>query len=372
MNRNKTSLSTIQLLSELIKIPSDSHNQAQVLRALKFVEKYIKENLNTKKIPLDFQYLNNPKCHNLIVKPKKVQHPKLTLYSHIDVVKANSINQYTPTISQGKIYGRGAGDMKCGTAIEIQSFITALQANPDASLALMIVGDEEIGGTNGIKFLLSEHQYRTDCVYMPDSGSGLDTIITDQKGIFFIQVTTKGKSAHGSRSHEGKNAILLAYEIIQDLYSFFEKSDPKKYRSTISLSQINGGRSFNSVPDKCEFTIDIRFTDIKDVNKVMQYLDKKKDTSFETLLFDKNFYVDKNNPALQLYQKISEKVLKSKVAFKFEHGGSDGRFFQNYNIPCIIMGIKKANTHGENEWADVKEIQQGEVILNQFIEEYLQ
>lgn len=366
MNR----LTTKELLIELIKIPSESTNPLQVKRALDFIVKYLKSQILDHS-NLEFNLYKSNEVYNLLVIPKNIKKPKLTLYSHIDVVKANNLEQFSPIITEDKIYGRGAGDMKSGTAIEISCFINQINQDPHSSLALMIVGDEEIGGMNGIRYLLAEKEYRTDCVYMPDSGSGLDTIITDQKGILFLKVNSKGIASHGSRPHEGKNAILMAYQTIQQLYDMFEPSDPTKYRSTINISQIIAGKSFNSVPDHCEFTIDIRFTEISKVNQVLQFLENSNDVTFETILFDKNFHIDKENLYLQKYQAIASKTLESKVEFKFEHGGSDGRFFQNYNIPCIINGIKKGNSHAENEWVDTEELQLAESILNDFIQEIL-
>ena len=362
-------LNTKELLIELIKIPSESNNSKQVKRAINFISEYIKDNVISEN--LEFLNLDCKDCHNIIIKPKNVSKPKLTLYSHIDVVKADNLEQYNPIVTDDKIYGRGSGDMKCGTAIEVHTFIDQINNDPNSSIALMIVGDEEIGGINGVRYLLSEKEYRTDCVYMPDSGSGLDTIITDQKGILFLKITAKGVSSHGSRPHEGKNAILKAFEVINQLYSFFEKSDPQKYRSTVNVSQIIAGKSLNSVPDNCEFTVDIRFTEINKVNEILQFLENENDVIFETAIFDKNFHIDKNNKFLQLYQKLAQNTLESKVEFKFEHGGSDGRFFQNYQIPCIISGIKKGNTHGENVWVDLEELAQAESILKEFTQEVL-
>ena len=364
-------LKTQELLVELIKIPSESSNSKQVKRAINFIIDYLRENIPNH-LNLDFLELDCKNCHNLIVKPKNISKPKLTLYSHIDVVKANNLDQYSPIIKADKIYGRGAGDMKSGTAIEIQTFIDQINTNPDSSLALMIVGDEEIGGMNGIRYLLAEKEYRTDCVFMPDSGSGLNTIITDQKGILLLKVIIKGTSSHGSRPHEGKNAILKAFEVINKLYTFFEESDPTKYRSTINISQIIAGKSINTVPDNCEFIVDIRFSEISKVNQIMQFLDSSKDVKFETMIFDKNFKIEKQNLYLQKYQKIAKNTLESNVEFKFEHGGSDGRFFQNYQIPCIITGIKKGNTHGENEWVDTEELALAESILKDFITQTLE
>lgn len=363
-----TRMKTQDLLIELIKIPSTSKNQAQVLRALKFIESYIKENTTQN---LTYSYYTKNDCHNLIIKPEEINKPKLTLYSHIDVVDPCSREQFSPIVTDEKIYGRGAGDMKCGTAIEIHAFLDTINKQPNASIALMIVGDEEIGGTNGTKFLLSEHQYKTDCVYMPDSGSGLDTIITDQKGILFLEITVLGLSGHGSRPHEGENAILKAMNLINEMYSYFEESDPKKYRSTINVSKIEGGKANNQVPDICQFTLDIRFTDLKLVNQILNTLEKKPGVEFQTILFDKNFHIDKSEEVLKIYHKVSEEILESKVDFRFEHGGSDGRYFQNYNIPCIMTGIKKAHSHGPNEWVDTKELQLAEIILKKFIEVYI-
>ena len=364
-------LKTQELLVELIKIPSESANPKQVKRAINFIIEYLKENIQDHS-NLEFLEFDCKECHNLVVRPKGISKSKLTLYSHIDVVKADNIEQYTPIIKDDKIYGRGSGDMKCGTAIEIQTFIDQININPNSSLALMIVGDEEIGGMNGIRYLLAEKEYRTDCVYMPDSGSGLDTIITDQKGILFLKVTAKGVASHGSRPHEGKNAILKAFEVINKLYTFFEESDPTKYRSTINISQIISGKSFNSVPDSCEFTIDIRFTEISKINQILKFLESSNDLNFETLIFDKNFHIEKENTYLKQYQKIAKTTLESDVQFKFEHGGSDGRFFQNYQIPCVITGIKKGNTHGENEWVDTEELALAESILKDFITQTLE
>lgn len=207
--------------------------------------------------------------------------------SHIDVVQAGhgwTRDPFVPTIADGKVYGRGACDMKGGLAASIVAAEAFADLFPDFFGAIEISGtaDEESGGYGGVAWLAERGHFspeRVDHVVIPEP-LNKNRICLGHRGVWWAELVTKGRIAHGSMPFLGSCAVrhmgAVVAEIEQDLVPALARRRtempvvPEGARqSTINLNSIHGGEPEQSedytgfpascVPDRCSLVIDRRY-----------------------------------------------------------------------------------------------------------------
>lgn len=185
--------------------------------------------------------------------------PTLLLNSHIDTVKPAAGWQKDPFLPEetedDRFYGLGSNDAGASVVSLYEAFtILSAKAQP-YNLIFLASCEEEVSGKNGIESVLPElPPIRFAVVGEP---TGMRPAIAE-KGLMVLDCVATGKAGHAARN-EGVNAIYKAIEDINwfSTYQFPEKSDllgPVKMTVTI----IKAGTQHNVVPDRCEFTVDIR------------------------------------------------------------------------------------------------------------------
>lgn len=185
--------------------------------------------------------------------------PTLLLNSHIDTVKPAAGWQKDPFLPEetenDRLYGLGSNDAGASVVSLYEAFtILSAKAQP-YNLIFLASCEEEVSGKNGIESVLPElPPIRFAIVGEP---TGMRPAIAE-KGLMVLDCVATGKAGHAARN-EGVNAIYKAIEDINwfSTYQFPEKSDllgPVKMTVTI----IKAGTQHNVVPDRCEFTVDIR------------------------------------------------------------------------------------------------------------------
>lgn len=184
--------------------------------------------------------------------------PRLVLNGHIDVVPEGdpdgwSVPPFEAVVRQGRIYGRGACDMKGGVA----AAMIAAKALKDSGvklrgdLVLQFAMGEETGEA-GTKSLLEEG-------FGGDWGIVLEPsdlkIMTAEKGLAWYHFTVEGKPTHGSRPHQGINAIDKAAKLISALQEYHEeigeRTHPLCGKDVCSVTMIRAGTKENIIPESC-------------------------------------------------------------------------------------------------------------------------
>src|SRR3954469_14100916 len=159
-------------------------------------------------------------------RPRAAGGRSLALQGHVDVVPEGAADMwqtppYDPAIRNGRMYGRGAGDMKAG----IVSYCAAFRAlrlaglQPAAEVQMQSVIEEECSGNGALATMLA--MPRTDAVIIPEPGPGYDALYTAEVGVVWAWVTVSGRPAHVRDMQAGLNAIEAA-QIIAGAFKEYE------------------------------------------------------------------------------------------------------------------------------------------------------
>ncbi len=212
---------------------------------------------------------------------------------HIDVVEAGlgwTVDPFAGVVRDGRIYGRGTSDMKAGIAASVIAVEAILAEGIPFYGALEISGtvDEESGGYGGVAYLARQGLFskpRVDHVIIPEP-LNVDRICIGHRGVWWAEIETFGRIAHGSMPFLGDCAIRhmgavmrsLEDELIPNLASrrtAMPVVPDEARQSTLNLAAIHGGlpEHFDglpspNVPDRCRLLLDRRFLIEEDLGEV--------------------------------------------------------------------------------------------------------
>ena len=212
------------------------------------------------------------------------QGPCVHFNSHIDVVPAGlgwSLDPFAPEERAGRLYGRGASDMKGGLAASIVALEAILEEGIRFPGALELSGtvDEESGGFGGVGYLAARGFFsrpRVDYVIIPEP-LNVDRVCIGHRGVWWAKIETHGRVAHGSMPFLGNCAVRHMGAVLERIEQNLIPRLAQKHtrmpvvpegakRSTINLNSIHGGLGEEYeglpsplVPDSCRMVIDRRY-----------------------------------------------------------------------------------------------------------------
>ena len=214
--------------------------------------------------------------------------------SHIDVVEAGdgwTVDPFAGVVKDGRVYGRGACDMKGGLAASVIAAEAFMEVYPDFPGAIEISGtaDEESGGFGGVAHLAMLGYFskpKVDHVIIPEP-LNKDRICLGHRGVWWAEIETKGEIAHGSMPFLGDNAVRHMGAVLQafedELFPALDRKMTRMpvvpegaRRSTMNINSVHGGQTEDfrpglpspNVPDWCRLTIDRRFLLEEDIAAV--------------------------------------------------------------------------------------------------------
>lgn len=260
MRENMNHREAVEFLRQLIQIDSVNPPGNERLVADQIAERAKRSGLESEIIMLD-----ENRANILVHLKGKGSKPALVFSGHLDTVPAGEIPWKAGPFSgeeiDGKIFGRGASDMKSGVAAMIESMISLHTEGTE------LPGDIIFAGTAGEEVDCLGAQAFVDEKVLSDAGAmviGEPTsgeVFIAHKGTLWLEIVTYGKTAHGSMPDQGINAIVHMNEIINRLqkYSFsYAQKHHLLGEPTLNISTIAGGIKTNVVPDRCVLTVDIR------------------------------------------------------------------------------------------------------------------
>ena len=190
--------------------------------------------------------------------------PPLCFCGHLDTVPPGGAAWQSPPIearlNEGRIYGRGASDMKSGLAA-MTAAVLSLAAVPrrQADVVMVFTAGEETGSEGAYRMAREGVLPAAVGALVVGEPSG-NAAYLGHKGALWLRCRAKGKSAHGSMPEQGDNAILKAARAVLALEDLLghDLPHPKLGRPTLNVGTISGGTKINMVPDVADFTLDLR------------------------------------------------------------------------------------------------------------------
>lgn len=278
--------------------------------------------------------------------------PRIIFHGHVDVVPGHE-DQYVPRIRDGKLFGRGAYDMKGALAAMMLATAELAHDLDGASVELLVVPDEE-GQTPGPNCteLLVAAGLRADLVIC---GEPTDMQVGVQaKGVLLLRAEMVGIAAHGSTPWLGRSAIIDGvnlYGRIADL-PFAQESTERFNRPSINLGRIAGGDAVNKVPDSCTLDIDVRYLPGQDADDVLAQIRSLGDWRVEVLLEREPADVDPAHPLVEALLDAAS-AHEPSAASVGRDGASDGAAFLRVGVPAVEFGPRGAGHHGPEEHVEV-------------------
>lgn len=207
---------------------------------------------------------------NLLAHRRSPGKPRLLFYTHIDVVPAQGWEAFKPKVEDGKIYGRGAADMKGAIA----ALLLGLEVVKDQPLkydtSVMVTTDEEMSQASQIRYLGQFLRPLAGAfVFSLDTSFGYVQIAS--LGLVQMNIIVKGKSVHSGMSHLGENAVEQASPVLNALLKLKRKVTQRRSKVPVhpgtgltvmeprlNVNMIHGGLKVNIVPDECIISVDRR------------------------------------------------------------------------------------------------------------------
>ena len=319
---------------------------------------------------------------------------RLIINAHLDTFPVGDASRWTRTplggeIIDGRLYGRGAGDMKAGLATALMT-ARVIAEHRDAlagELVVTCVGDEETGGRWGTEYLLDNVPYcRGDAVLSADAGS-TQVLRFGEKGQIWVEFRSEGLANHGAHVHLGRNAIEPLLEAIRrcltlrstkaaippDVLAAMKEaravseaiSGTGEFETlssvTVNVGVISGGSVVNIIPDRASARLDIRIPPGVTVKEVVEgisdLLADLPDVSFEVLQSCDPTVTSPLDDISTLALANARSHLGPNVVANMRVGMSDARFYRMRGMPTIVYGPAPHNMGGIDEYVMTEDIQ---------------
>jgi len=189
----------------------------------------------------------------------------LVFSGHVDTVPlgqaAWSVPPFDGEVRDGRLYGRGASDMKSGVAASVLAALhLAAEPTRRADIKLVLSAGEETG-CEGVRYLAEKPEERLgDCGALIVAEPTDNRPMVGHKGALWLSLVVTGVTAHGSMPEQGDNAVIKACRVVDELEGFAFAADPHPVMGapTLNIGTISGGMNVNSVPDRASVGVDLR------------------------------------------------------------------------------------------------------------------
>jgi succinyl-diaminopimelate desuccinylase len=278
--------------------------------------------------------------------------------SHFDVVPGHR-DQFTPRREGGRLYGRGAYDMKGALAAMLAAMADLAEApSSGVTTKLLIVPDEESEATT----LEAKATARlADAGHLGEfaiCGEPTDLHIGVQaKGALVIEMQVEGRSAHGSTPWLGDNAVLRAVELYHQVCAlpFAGERSELFDGPSVSLGRISGGDAVNRVPDRCVMHLDIRYLPEQDPGEVLRQV-RSLGAAAQVHYHVPAARVNPHQPHVQALRHAVRAHRGGPALGVGRNGASDAVVFLRRGVPSVEFGPAGGGHHGPDEHVDIDSI----------------
>ena len=369
---------SIALLKEILAIPSvnGADNEGAVAE---FIANYLKE----KHIDAFVQQIDETHA-NIIAKLEGKSSETVVWNGHLDTVPYGSTEEWNtdpsiPVEKNGRIYARGASDMKSGLAamVYLLGEIGESGEKPEQTILFLGTCDEEKSGL-GAEKILEEIDLSSGSLLLIGEPTGCKLGVA-QKGCIWAQLNISGKTSHGAYPEEGYNAVEYGMKIVCRIKKWVTEYEHRVLgTATAQVTMIQGGIAPNMTPDFAEILLDIRTVpgiSAEDVEKKIKKIcrEEVEETNGEV-----KFEVRIKNARRAIEIAEEERWLKEFKAYLKQNGAETEEIGINYftdasiltkkesEIPLLLFGPGEPRlAHKPNEFVELEKYEKYIEILGE-------
>lgn len=313
--------------------------------------------------------------------------PWVLLNGHVDVVPADpsgwSHDPFESVVKNGKIFGRGAADMKGSNACQIFAMKALVETGVKfrGRITPTFTTDEEVGGYSGVNYLVDKHVITKDVDYCLSTDSGIEALHVASLGDAEYLITVNGKAAHSGRGWTGVNAIEYGASLIEDLKRLGEEiakrrsrisAEPiwgtKKMRPGLYVNTAKGGLKGNIIPDTFEILVDRRFIpeeseaqarrEIARVVNSFAAKHREVRVKMKMILAYDPMITPPDHPLVRTVRRVARKVLGRDVPPSGSQGSTDMAAVSALGVPIAVLGATRedSNIHGIDEHVRINDL----------------
>ena len=317
----------------------------------------------------------------------------LALNGHMDVFPVGDGGGWTQdpwggALVDGRIYGRGACDMKCGTTASIFTFLYLHELSEElhGRLTLSAVSDEETFGEWGARYLSEHHpEVFGDCCLNGEPSSPW-TLRFGEKGPLWLEFTVRTTGAHGAYTHLSKSATAVAATIIGELARLQDIPAPesdnlaaaldqaaevidKAYgsgasrivrRVTVNPGVVRGGLKVNMVASQCTFEMDIRVPNGLDAPQIFAAVDeimaRYSEVSYRQLNYNPPNWCPPDCEMAEIVRANARAVSGIDPTPVISLGATDARLWRYKDLPAVVYGPSPTGMGTTDECVTVEEL----------------
>lgn len=304
--------------------------------------------------------------------------------AHQDTVSAEgmSIPPFSGEIREGKLFGRGACDVKGGMAAMLFAIRRAAAEKPKAaaSVVLACTADEEYAFSGVQRLFADPWNLPKPAMAIVAEPTLLDVVIA-HKGLMHWDISTRGTSCHSASPESGDNAIYRMARVVSVLEDYAGSlmagpNHPLLGRATLSVGVIRGGTSTNVVPSSCLVEIDRRLIPGEDpmgaFSGCREAVLSKLGADFPVICHDPWLIAPALNTAADAeVARIAEEAVRSVRGESRARGvpyGTDAATLSGGGIPSVVLGPGDiAQAHTRDEWIALDQIEEAAEIYFRII-----
>ncbi len=371
----------IKFCQNLIRIPSvcNEHPEEKIA---KFIES------QAKSLGLKAQLVAKDRYRpNVIIDTEPSKKNNFLFLGHMDTVGVGQIDnwRYYPFSahkSGGRIYGRGAADMKAGIACEIylMKLVRDLGLELPFNIRTILVSNEEGGSTAqpifdiGMDFLIKEGLVEGQAAIYGYGGTY--NVGIGHRGVLRTKISTFGESVHtGSikvqAKERGTNAVTAMSEMLSALENLKlpQLSHPhfSKHKNVINLGTMirHGGTAVSSIPDYCESVVEVRYLPRFPINKIYHQIKdicekiaKKRGikVQLEKFIEISAVCLSPEEEIIQALKQACQEVYHQPITMRGTGPANESFLLIKRGIPTVVFGPIGGRAHSDDEFVDIKSL----------------
>ncbi|GGK99565.1 ArgE/DapE family deacylase [Deinococcus radiotolerans] len=292
----------------------------------------------------------------------------LILNAHLDTVGTDGMTApFTPRVHGGRLYGRGAYDMKAGLAACLLTLLDVRSDRLRGDVILAAVADEEHASL-GMQAVLERVTADAAIVTEPTELR----VAVAHKGFTWHEIITQGRAAHGSRPDLGVDAIAHMGRVLGQLEALGRElgqrpPHPLLGHGSVHASLISGGQELSSYPERCTLLVERRTLPGETPEAVTQEITAR----LSALAADPDFHAEHrltlardafgiapDAPIVQSLQAAATHVLGQRPAVIGQSFWMDSALLAAAGIPTVIFGPCGGGAHATEEWVDLSSAEQ--------------